>query len=40
MGHSRLETTMLYFHLTQKGAEDAVKIINHTMKGFNYDNDK
>jgi len=40
MGHSRLETTMLYFHLTQKGTEDAVKIINLTMKGFNHDNDK
>jgi integrase/recombinase XerD len=36
MGHSRLETTMLYFHLTQKGTEDAYKIINHTMKGFNH----
>jgi hypothetical protein len=39
MGHSRLETTMVYFHLTQKGTEDAVNIINQTMKGFDYDND-
>ena len=23
LGHSRLETTMLYLHLTQKGQEDA-----------------
>jgi len=40
MGHSRLETTMVYFHLTQKGAEDAFRIINGTMKGFQYDNNK
>ena len=40
MGHSSLETTMVYFHLTQKGTEDAYRIINSTMRGFNYDNDK
>lgn len=40
MGHARLETTMVYFHLTQKGAEDAFRIINNTMKGFRYDNHK
>jgi integrase/recombinase XerD len=40
MGHSNLETTMIYFHLTQKGTEDACKIINSTMKGFGYDNPK
>ena len=34
MGHSQLETTMVYFHFTQKGTEDAYKIINNTMKGF------
>ena len=34
MGHSRLETTMIYFHLTKKGAKDAYDIINQTMKGF------
>jgi hypothetical protein len=32
MGHARLETTMIYFHLTNKGTEDATKIINATMK--------
>jgi integrase/recombinase XerD len=40
LGHSRLETTMVYFHLTQKGTEDAYKIINSTMRGFDYDHDK
>jgi integrase/recombinase XerD len=39
LGHSRLETTMVYFHLTQKGTEDAYTIINHTMRGFDYDHD-
>lgn len=38
MGHGNLETTMAYFHLTQKGAEDAYAIINSVMKGFNHDN--
>lgn len=37
MGHANLETTMIYFHLTQKGTEDACKIINSTMKGFDND---
>lgn len=37
MGHSTLETTMVYFHLTQKGTEDAYQIINSTMRGFHYD---
>jgi integrase/recombinase XerD len=37
MGHSRLETTMVYFHLTQKGTEEAVNLINQTMKGFDHD---
>jgi len=40
MGHSTLETTMVYFHLTQKGTEDAYRIIDSTMKGFEYDNNK
>jgi len=40
MGHSRLETTMAYFHLTKKGQEDAYKIIDSTMRGFDYDDDK
>ena len=38
MGHGQLETTMLYFHRTQKGTEDAYKIINHAMRGFDHDN--
>jgi hypothetical protein len=29
---------MAYFHLTQKGAEDAYAIINSVMKGFDHDN--
>ena len=37
LGHSRLETTMVYFHLTQKGTEEAVNLINQTMKGFDHD---
>ncbi len=36
MGHSQLETTMIYFHVTQKGSEDAYKIIDDCMKGFNH----
>lgn len=38
MGHANLETTMVYFHFTQKGTEDAYKIINNAMRGFSYDN--
>lgn len=34
LGHSNLETTMAYFHVTQKGNEDACAIINECMKGF------
>lgn len=34
LGHSNLETTMVYLHLTQKGQEDAYQIINQTMRGF------
>ena len=37
-GHANLETTMVYFHLTQKGTEDAYKVIDNTMRGFSYDN--
>jgi site-specific recombinase XerD len=36
MGHGRLETTMVYFHFTQKGAEDAHRIVDATMKGFDH----
>ena len=34
MGHARLETTMLYLHLTQKGQEDAIQRINTVMRGL------
>jgi integrase/recombinase XerD len=34
MGHSRLETTMIYLHLTTKGQEDAFKLIDQLMAGF------
>ncbi|WP_035258643.1 tyrosine-type recombinase/integrase, partial [Desulfatirhabdium butyrativorans] len=36
LGHTLLETTMVYLHLTQKGQEDAYTIINQTMKGFSH----
>lgn len=39
MGHRRLETTMAYFHLTQKGTEDAYRIIDSMMKGFEHGRD-
>ncbi len=34
LGHAKLETTMVYLHLTTKGQEDAYEIINNQMKGF------
>jgi len=34
LGHSQLETTMIYLHLTHKGQEDACNIINSVMKSF------
>jgi integrase/recombinase XerD len=34
MGHTQLETTMLYLHLTQKGQEDACQLINQVMEGL------
>lgn len=37
MGHSSLETTMKYLHLTQKGSEDAYRIIDSFMSGFAYE---
>ena len=37
MGHTCLETTMRYLHLTRKGAEDAYQIINTFMTGFTND---
>jgi integrase len=39
MGHAQLETTMMYFHFTQKGTEDAYRIIDAQMQGFDYDDD-
>jgi integrase/recombinase XerD len=32
LGHSSIETTMVYLHLTNKGMEDAYQIINAVMK--------
>lgn len=32
LGHSNIETTMVYLHLTNKGMEDAYHIINSIMK--------
>jgi len=32
LGHSSLETTMIYLHLTHKGQEDAYEIVNQIMK--------
>ena len=34
LGHSQLESTLIYLHLTQKGAIEAYDIINQAMKGF------
>jgi site-specific recombinase XerD len=34
LGHAQLETTMVYLHLTEKGDEDAAKIVNDIMRGF------
>jgi site-specific recombinase XerD len=37
LGHSQIDTTMIYLHCTQKGMEINTEIINHLMKGFEYD---
>lgn len=34
MGHAQLETTMMDFHLTQKGHEDAGERIHTVMHGW------
>jgi site-specific recombinase XerD len=34
LGHTRLETPMVYLHLTQKGHEDAYQRINSLMQGL------
>lgn len=39
LGHSSLETTMVYLHLTQKGHEDASLIINQLMEGIDHGKD-
>jgi integrase len=33
LGHSQLETTMVYLHLTRKGEEDAYAIIDQVIQG-------
>lgn len=34
LGHNKLETTMVYLHLTTKGSEDASRLINGLMDGL------
>ena len=34
LGHSSIETTTLYLHLTRKGEENAYALINTVMEGF------
>ena len=36
LGHSNIETTMVYLHLTQKGHEDASQIVNQLMEGLDH----
>ncbi len=36
LGHSQLETTMVYLHLTSKGQDDSFALINQVMKGVAY----
>jgi integrase len=36
MGHTDLETTMVYLHLTQKGQEDAYHLIDAVMGGLDH----
>jgi len=33
-GHARLDTPMLYLHLTHKGHEDAIQRLNTVMRGL------
>ena len=37
MGHTQLETTMIYLHLTQNGHDDACQLINQVMEGLDHD---
>ena len=34
LGHTPLETTMVYLHLTHKGHEDAYERLNSLMQGL------
>ena len=34
LGHSQIETTMVYLHLTSSGKEDACRLINTVMGGL------
>jgi site-specific recombinase XerD len=34
LGHSKIETTMVYLHLTRKGHDEAVEVINRIMGGL------
>jgi integrase/recombinase XerD len=34
LGHSSLETTMVYLHLSAKGNEDAYALIDAVMEGL------
>ncbi len=34
LGHTQLETTLVYLHLTHKGQEDAYARINTLMRGL------
>jgi integrase/recombinase XerD len=34
LGHSSLQTTMVYLHLTRKGHEDAYQLIDSLMGEF------
>jgi len=40
MGHAQLESTLIYLHLTKKGAEEAYDLINQVMGGFDHVNNR
>ena len=40
LGHTSLETTMKYLHLTSFGQEDSFRLINSVMKEWTDDHDK
>jgi len=39
LGHSSLNSTMIYLHLTTQGHQNAYRIINELMKGDDHDDD-